>query len=138
MREIKFRAWDDVDKRVVNVKKINWHNRTVVLEGDITRRFNDIKLMQYTGQMDHFDKEIYEGYIIQITDLSAEGNELIKKQTVSEVIFEESSFMYKSDATLDYFDTPLIDTNSPGIHYPLNVYKVIGNIYEHPHLLSGD
>lgn len=54
MREIKFRAWDKVNKRWIKQFNID------LLSINVSKLPN-IELMQYTGLKDANEKEIYEG-----------------------------------------------------------------------------
>ena len=65
MREIKFRAWDKVSKKMLKCTGI-------VYPEDIERQ--NLVLMQYTGLSDKNGKEIYEGDIVK-TDV---GNREVK------------------------------------------------------------
>lgn len=49
MREIKFRAWDKINKDMFNVESINFQERRVYKDTVSYRKFEDIDLMQYTG-----------------------------------------------------------------------------------------
>lgn len=76
----------------------------------------DVILMQYTGLKDKNGEEIYEGDIL--LDPWNEGKK-------SMVTFEEGHFNFG----ISY---PEADTIAAGDS------KVIGNIYEHPHLLNNE
>ncbi len=64
MREIKFRAWDKVEKQMITKNFGNFinFNGTVFHNG---MKQGDWTLMQYTGLKDKNGKEIYEGDIVQ-------------------------------------------------------------------------
>lgn len=109
-REIKFRAWNDVKKR---------------MEHDVYKEYRN--LMQYTGLKDKNGVEIYEGDILYFTVFDHNDHDTQYKgvvQWVAEgacydiVINEENGFelgwTHAQDAELE----------------------VIGNIYEDPELLE--
>lgn len=127
MREIKFRAWDG---------KSMWfptdENDLMILLGDSgyfevqdhgqgtkavclfnSADSNSVSLMQFTGLKDKNGKEIYEEDIFEWNDM------------VGQVIFEEGCFVFNCK----YVRMTMRD------HLP-SEYKIIGNSYEHPHLLT--
>ena len=59
MREIKFRAWDKLDKTMDSAEN------TTYIENNRPSEFNEFVFMQYTGLKDKNDVEIYEGDIIE-------------------------------------------------------------------------
>jgi uncharacterized phage protein (TIGR01671 family) len=127
MRQIKFRAWDIEAERMV-YDPYFWEQPT----GDHCRYFEDWRdledgrskkclIMQFTGLTDKNGKEIYEGDILE------ESNSNCSRY---EVVWDTLWCKYKLDWT----------RVSKAIQYPewnrgINM-AIIGNIYEHPHLLT--
>ena len=128
-REIKFRAWLKEDKKMENVKTMDFTDKTIrclkkneFINAYLLRRvsFDDVELMQYTGLKDKNSKEIYEKDIVSCNKY---------KNIV--VFFENGCFKVrypKNDTTniicaLDTF---------------LEKYKckISGNIYENLELLE--
>ena len=133
MREIKFRAWDKLNKEMFNVESINFQERQVYRDTVSYREFNDVELMQYTGLKDKNGKEIYEGDIVKFKDCSIDGTKefynigVIEREgkrdelVISQLIFEKSYF------TENYMDF---------INETFELSEIIGNIYENPELLK--
>ena len=119
MREIKFRAWDKLNKEMFNVESINFQERKVYRDIVSYRKFNDIELMQYTGLKDKNGKEIYEGDIL----FESFGEEYFK------VVFEDGSFRAEFKGDFDEYSFDLMDVN-------LQCCEVVGNIYENSELLG--
>lgn len=118
MREIKFRAWDKINKDMFNVESINFQERKVYRDIVSYREFNDIELMQYTGLKDKRGKEIYEGDI-----LFESFGEIYYK-----VVFENGSFRAEFDGDFDEYSFYLIDVVAQGC-------EVVGDIYENHELI---
>ncbi|QDX92457.1 hypothetical protein EEL31_21460 [Brevibacillus laterosporus] len=116
MREIKFRAWDDVSK-VMSFSNFEQ------FDGMMGFRFSHFETekpvyMQCTGLHDKNDKEIYEGDIFK----DWKGRMLVVvwrgfywRFELPEKLRKELRYRYE------------------GFH---SAGEVIGNIYEHPHLLN--
>lgn len=118
MREIKFRAWDKINKEMFNVESINFQERRVYRDVVSYRDFNDIELIQYTGLKDKNEKEIYEG------DILSNGN----NEKPYKVIFENGSYRAEFEGDFDEYSFDLIDIVAQGC-------EVVGNIYENPELM---
>lgn len=113
-REIKFRAWDKKSKRMVN-------DLGFALVYEKLKRaigmfnWDDIVPMQYTGLKDRNGREIWEGDIMRWNDYCVKviwGN--------SRWEFEAANGDHMVESFSGFADE----------------YEVIGNIYEHPHLLE--
>ena len=114
MREIKFRAWDKLNKEMINIESINFQERRVYKDTVSYRKFEDIELIEYTGLKDLSGKEIYEGDIL----FESFREEYFK------VVFENGSFRAEADGySLDLEDYD-------------DICEVVGNIYENPELME--
>ena len=140
-REIKFRAWDKVNKNIVPLWGISWKAwdrnidgggsiNGILIERDGTedRLENEIELMQFTGLKDKNGKEIYEGDIVEYKDSWSEREHLIKNRTKRQVVdFVDGVFYPVSKVGFDGEQEPSLDSDP---------FEVIGNIYENPELLK--
>lgn len=130
MREIKFRAWDTVEKKMKlptllrlsrDLPYTDDNNNGKVFQMQCNGQENveyfngRIELMQYTGLKDKNGKEIYEGDIIEYKSIYEWEKQPIKK---AEVVFEDGMFC------------------PPGVIMDLSRSEIIGNIYENPELLE--
>jgi uncharacterized phage protein (TIGR01671 family) len=125
MREIKFRAWDTEEKRMVDFS--NPKNGIEYCCGDFSvssgwdsydcptyqGEVNAI-IMQYTGLKDKNGVEIYEGDVVHYPK-SGDG------EFVGVVIFNDLSFIVEHDVGGSCLDSG---------------FEVIGNIHENPELLE--
>jgi uncharacterized phage protein (TIGR01671 family) len=107
-REIKFRAWDG--KNFIyseNVTGSYWGD--IILDG----AGPEYVIQQYTGLRDKNGKEIYEGDIVQYKYPCSD-------YFIGKIYFKDGSFRLH-DSYIDDVETEL---------------EIIGNIYEHKHLLE--
>lgn len=133
-RPIKFRAWDFSSEKMKYEVTLDPNGKVAAfstLTGSYVRGFSDdeMKLMQFTGLCDRNGREIYEGDI-------CEGEQVV--------------YLIKWGAEMAQYQAKVIKTQSvltKNCPFPLWQYvegdgkcslKVIGNIYEHPHLLKGE
>ena len=68
MQDIKFKAWDKENKKIINVARMDISDGTLrehLFSGEFLDYWNDVILMQYTGQKDRFSEDIYAGYILE-------------------------------------------------------------------------
>ena len=119
MREIKFRAWDKENKKIID----DITPSTVEFYGSLNKCFQNTTLMQYTGLKDKNGKEIYEGDFIAC-DKAKDGF-----QHISQINFGWSQ---EDIYGLHWDSGQPIRT----VDYVGERYSVIGNIYENPELLS--
>lgn len=134
MREIKFRAWDNEDKKMYKVVRIaksiygycECDNLLVCnLEADEHLKETDIRysydyeLMQYVGIKDKEGKEIYEG------DIDQYGNVVTYVADVNESLGMNCGWYLQRDNFESWSE--LVCGN--------NYIEIKGNIYENPELL---
>ena len=128
-REIKFRAWLKEDKKMENVKTMDFTDKTIrclkkneFINAYLLRRvsFDDVELMQYTGLNDKNGKEIYEEDILFFRD---ENMKYI-------VVWQDAAFIIKSIEIRKYSEKMcwLDDTEI--------CCEIIGNVYENKNLLE--
>jgi uncharacterized phage protein (TIGR01671 family) len=131
-REIKFRAWAKVEKKICTVELFRESGafltgiepsadqvlpNGLIIRNDLNGRFlnkGEFELMQFTGLKDKNGKEIYEGDIVK-TDYGKIGEVVFHINRVSYIIHDP-----------DHFNEKLCDS-------PI---EVIGNIYENESLLK--
>jgi|SRR5690625_291276 len=141
MREVKFRVFDKDFKRMHIVGK-NSHDSFTCWDGQVqyynlqngegSGEHGSYILMQYTGLKDKNGKEIYEGDVIEWIDrpLSTDVGEVIKDV----VIFENGGFRTKKYNEL--ISNLTVGRNGEPIFLEHHQTKIIGNRFEHPHLLE--
>ncbi len=142
MREIKFRAWDEINKIMQNdVVAVDFENKKVYFANTENRMFGadfrefwdeHFKLMQYTGLKDKNGKEIYEGDIVLLKNEFATWK--------GTVIFDEGAFKLSINHSYGNSKNHFSKTDEfddMGARIQLNnIYVVLGNIYENPELLG--
>lgn len=122
---LRYRAWLKEDKEMIEVEEMNFYNGELDFIGDgITWmcKSNDCVLMQSTGLRDKNGKEIFEGDVLKVTNLSS---------WLEVVSFNEDKAMFVSKETKRKVEeTPLYDLFNTDI---LEV-EIIGNIHTNPKL----
>jgi hypothetical protein len=133
-RVYKFRAWDKDDKCFI--RKVQEDRMPTQNTREGFRLDTRFKLSQYAGFKDKFDKPVYEGDILQWCYGNGD-----KSMFVAAVVFGHYSSGRDSwgleNTTIGFF-LQFADNGVCGIDRKIKMYEIIGNIYEHPHLLSGD
>lgn len=131
MREILFRAWDRVQKKMLPVESIDWRENCISLnEGDnsVSDTFEMFELEQFTGLLDKNGREIYEGDIVEKCIYSLKGNKLTDKRNYA-VVFEDGRF-----GTHSGWHNSLLGLDCHGENVAV---EVIGNVHDNPELLGG-
>jgi len=119
MRPIKFRAWNIVSRKMIDLKKITPLALNMDTDGLFIPFSDGLPLMQFTGLLDENGIEIYEGDIVSAAIYFDEKSQIL------EVKFREASFV------IDYIDS---ESDCVSIGSFAGDLQVIGNIYEHPEL----
>ena len=146
MREIKFRAWDKIDERIIvddqkfipvkvtskGVMRLSPHYEEKLYKFIDDNRFD---LMQYTGLKDKNGKEVYEGDIVKIVYKDCEGGGWHSISKEKGRVYFDVYWGVKfdcSDATQRTADSwkSTIGTRD------VQDVEVIGNIHENPELLD--
>lgn len=134
MREIKFRAWDKIDKKMFSpacatVASLNDPERLV--ENDYAQYMHErknVEIMQYTGIKDKHGQEIYEGDILGPFKCISGSQKTLK------VAWIEKSVSFGLLDTLGIYPLPFQTLNNDKKFDYTFDYPVIGNIYENPEL----
>ena len=137
----KFRAWDKRSKEMWKVSTLHIEDEYVDLFkkniyenplNDPWAKFGDVILMQSTGLKDKNGVEIFEGDILKIIEVTNEGI----SEYITDVIWEDCSFVFKSEG-VDYYDSFLgAFSGDPNKTYPLFELLVIGNVWDNLKLLE--
>jgi len=126
MRELKFRAWDKVNKTYTYVALGDLICGACTETGDKKLSGNEQIWEQYTGSKDKNGKEIWEGDILRWKHYYEITGEDI--ETTAKVYWEEKDASF---VVGDWFEPlgHLVDEDK---------VEVIGNIHQNPELLNGD
>jgi len=118
MREIKFRAWDKFNKRM---SAVFYLEESPVFANFFTpTNLNEnMVVMQYTGLKDKNGKEIYDGDIVFLEDRT-DKYKVEYTDNYARFFFRGINAQTITDFTRD------------------KVSEIIGNIYEHSHLLDNN
>ena len=124
MREIKFRAWDKENEKMMKVSSLHLENKEIsVKENGTFHLFRMQDLMQYTGVKDKNGKEIYEGDIVLI--------KLDETSTWHKTVVGFKKGVFIADL-IDKEDYVYIFHHG----FTGDDFEIIGNIYENKNLLE--
>lgn len=124
----RFRAWDKIDKEMIDVDEIHWYNGQLDFIGDgitFMRKADEVELMQSADFESDLEDELFEGDIILWTywdEFEDEGRAVI--------VFENGMFKLLDTRTRKEVWDNLFDCVEN-----CNVY-LVGNIYANPELLE--
>lgn len=138
MREIKFRAWDNLDR----IMFLN-HSVSLSIGGEIfflektgewvevDKSDGRIILMQYTGLKDKNGKEIYEGDVLRFNSYSL-------LDALLERSMNDHEGVIRWDDERVGFNVFIGDKSIPDLSKSTddNQFEIIGNIYENADLLT--
>ena len=121
MNNLKFRAWDKVNKEMLKIDIIDFYSEEImVLEDDSTMKFSDVELMQSTGLFDKNGVEIFDGDIVRNIHTGSVGR-------VNWCVHNTGFFYYVEKDKKDYT-----------VFRAKYNLEVIGNIYENKELLENE
>lgn len=124
MNNLKFRAWDKVNKEMLKIDVIDFFLKGIrVLEhngNSFFMKFSDVVLMQSTGLFDKNGKEIFEGDIVRNTHTGSVGR-------VHWCVHNTGFFYYVEKDKKDYT-----------VFRAKYNLEVIGNVYENKELIENE
>ncbi len=123
----RYRAWLKEDKEMVDVEEINFFNGEFDFIGDAITwmcKSDDCVLMQSTGLRDKNGKEIFEGDILKVTNLSSWLEVVSFNNNKAMFVFKEIKREIEESPLYDLFNTDIFEV------------EIIGNIWEDGELLD--
>lgn len=139
MREIKFRAWDKIEKFITPVEEWNFHQKWVGIGIQISpdeaklqkRQLEDVELMQFTGLKDKNGVEIYERDVVEWTTNLLGQEDHSKGWIVWHDKYARFNVAWPPDTKDHYGTFRFLHPREKE-----SELQVTGNIYETPELLK--
>ena len=139
-REIKFRAWDNANKKMIHPPHPVDSNpgESMTFDGRTYHNgvYQDYTFLQFVGLQDRKGVDIYEGDIIKHGRIASDRDNIGRE-------FSQISYVYYSEErTMFYLTLPGYEQFNDGaitiktINGKNQVFEVIGNIYENPELIK--
>lgn len=143
--EIKFRAWDKIEKKMRDIERIVWNKGRIVeicdergylVEGKYIKNW---ELLQFTGLKDISGKEIFAGDIVKHSSRAYTPFE--NSISVVEWFSDNFCYIFRKKHTKEYEkDKQVYDTEriaNAGGGYGIDFYpEIVGNIFENPEMLK--
>lgn len=141
MRDIKFRAWDVVNHKMIYsddfMQPIMFHPRELAeFFGAVSKGYKGI--MQYTGLKDKNGVEVYEGDKVVYRNNMSVKNPGVEYGSYSEICFGSYEYETYDDYDSGYGWYYKDNNGGGGLRRDIanKWLEVIGNIYENPELLK--
>lgn len=124
MKEIQFRAWDEVNHRLI---QIYGESKDIGDYNFVNPCSEQVKIMQYTGLKDKNDKKMYEGDIVCLRKDREHGVYTIR---FGVGIYDGGYYKF-----MGFYLDPQ-DTEEHTCMFETKDIEIIGNLYENPELLK--
>lgn len=155
MREIKFRAWDELEKRMWTLEdagedsghgSVQYFSENGSLEFGrlesydtglgVNSHFTKFPLMQYTGMKDKNGNEIYEGDVLEFVYDERQGGGY-RRRTINAKVVDGVIFEYKTSGYYVLYKSLRGEDVKHRLDWSfVKESEIVGNIYENPKLLE--